>query len=412
MFSHLASGVPVRCFSLTFLGWGVWLTQLARASEPLPLSPERAVALALSNSPDVRDIEAECQRSQAAQARLRAPLYNPSGTVQSTPDGQRYGLSLSQPLVLSPQRRALRAQAIADLEAAEALLHRARLTTAAETRRAYSAASARIAVTVLVEQNLSYMEQLERAASLRHKEGEAALLDVRLARLSRAQATSWLLEAREAETDSLQALSALIGEPITADAIVADPLSAAPPPDNQAPQQRSDVRAAAAALRSAEARFTATRAAAVPPLSVGAFVEQEDGELFIGPAVSWTLPTFERNQEDRAMTAASQRTAQAQLLVRGAQAETELTTNAARLAEADRLTESLGDDLAEEAEAALASIQLGYQSGQNDLLTTVLFQTQVIEGQASLIELSEQVADARLAWMLAAEDSTLLRETP
>ena len=402
----------MRCSSLIFLGWGVWLTPLARASEPLPLSPERAVALAISNSPSVRDIEAERLRSQAAQARLRAPLYNPSGSAQSTPDGQRYGLSLSQPVAISAQRRALRAQAAADLEAAEALLHRARLTTAAETRRAYSAASARIAVTALVEQNLAYMEQLEHAAVLRHQEGEAALLDVRLARLSRAQATSWLLEARAAETESLQLLSALIGEPTVADAIVSDPLSAAPPPDRQTPQQRSDVLAAAAALRSAEARFTATRAAAVPPLSVGAFVEQEDGELFIGPTVSWTLPTFERNQEDRALTAASQKTAQARLLVREAQAETEVTTNAARLEEASQLTESLGDDLTQEAEAALASIQLGYQSGENDLLTTVLFQTQVIEGQAALIGLSEQLADARLAWMLATEDNTLLGETP
>lgn len=402
----------MRCFSLALLGWGVWLTPLAQASEPRSLSPERAVALALSNSPDVRKIEAERQRSQAAQARLRAPLYNPSAAAQGTPDGQRYGLSLSQPLALSPQRSALRAQASADLEAAEALLRRARLTAAAEARSAYSAASARIAVTALVEQNLSAMAQLERAAALRHQEGEAALLDVRLARLSRAQATAWLLEARAAEAESLQALSALIGEPVAAEAIASDPLSAAPLPDRQAAPQRSDVRAASAALQSAEAQLTATRAAAIPPLSVGAFVEREDGALFVGPTVSWTLPAFERRQEDRALSSAAQQTAQARLKVREAQAETEVATSAARLDEASQLTASLGGDLAEEATAALDSIQLGYRSGQNDLLTTVLFQARVIEGQAALISLSEQVADARLAWMLATEDSTLLGEMP
>ena len=143
-------------------------------------------------------------------------------------------------------------------------------------------------------------------------------------------------------------------------------------------------------------------------MSVGVFLEQEDGATFAGPSVSWTLPVFERNQAGRAAADGSVGVAEAELNALNALAETERTTTTARHEEADALLTELGADLVEEAREALEGISISYRSGHTDLLSTLVLQSEVVEGQVALITLRGQLADARLDLLLATEDDALL----
>ena len=396
-------------FTLPFLGWGVvLLSQPVLADDAPLLTSEDAVALALSSNPDLRTAEAALQRARAERARTGRPLENPTLSAQGSTDRQRLGIALSQPISITGERAALRRQAGAALSAAEARLYRTQLEVAVEARAAYVDATVRAAVVEVAQISVRNAEQLEDAARQKLEEGAASLLDLRLARLSRAKAISWYLDARAAEAQTLQELAAIVGQQVSADALEADPLRAAPQPQVGAAEQRSDVLAAQAELQAAELGIAAQRAAALAPLSVGVFVDQEDSELFVGPSLSWTLPLSARNQVGRVEAEGAMRSAAAALQATGARADVQVQTTAARYTEAESLSRALGDDLADEASEALAGVSLAYQVGHTDLLNTLLLQTEVLEGQVALIELRGQLADARLALLLATEDDVLL----
>ena len=391
-------------FTLPILGAGV-LCQIAIAA---PLSPETAVSMALSTHTQLRTAEAGLQQAQAAHSRAAAPLYNPQISAQAALSQDRLGLSLSQPLSLTGARLWQRQQTSAALDAAQARLERTRLEVAAATRSAYADAAMTASIAGLARDNVALSAQLENAARLRHDEGEASLLDLRLTRLASARASSWVLEASALESQALQLLSAVTGQVIDAGDLIADPLTAAPTPALADPATRSDIVAAQSMLTAAEADLRQQRAATLAPLSVGAFIEQEDGLTFVGPSVSWELPVFARNQEARAAAGGALSVAEAELSMLTARAEAEQTTAAARHEEADTLLTALGADLEDEARAALQGIALAYQSGHTDLLSTLVLQSEVVEGQVALITLRSQVADARLALLLATEDAALL----
>lgn len=389
---------------LPLLGVGM----LCRISVAAPLSPPDAVSMALSLHPRLRTAEAALTEAEAAYARAAAPLYSPAFSARAAVGGERIGLSLAQPISLTGQRRLARQQASADLDAATAQRERARLTVAVSARSAYVEAVVTAAIARLARDSVALSEQLEHAARLRHEEGEASLLDLRLARLSLVRSASWLLEASAQESDALANLSAMIGQSVSAEDLTAAPLTAAPTPGAPPAAPRSDVLAAQARLQAAEQGLRLQRAAALAPLSVGVFASREDAEWFVGPSVGLELPLFSRNQLGQAEAAGALQAAEAAQTTVTARAITEVAAAAARHAEAEAQVTGLGADLSAEAEAALDGIALSYQSGHTDLLSTLLLQSEVMQGQAALITLQGQLADARLDLLLALEDEALL----
>ncbi len=373
-----------------------------------PLSPQDAVSLALSVHPQLRTAEAQLTRAEAAYARAAVPLYNPTLSAQAAVSGDRLGLSLAQPLSLTGQRRIARQQASASLDAATAQRDRARRLVAVEARSAYAEAAVAATLAQLARDSVALSEQLEGAARLRYEEGEASLLDLRLTRLSQVRSASWLLAASEQESAALADLSAMLGLPVAAGDLTADPLAVAPRPAAAAAETRSDVLAAQARLRAAEQGLRQQRAAALAPLSVGVFASQEDAEWFVGPSVGLDLPLFSRNQLGQAEAAGALQVAEADQVAVTARAAAEVATATARYAEAEALLTGLGADLSAEAEEALDGIALSYQSGHTDLLSTLLLQSEVMQGQAALVTLQGQLADARLDLLLALDDDALL----
>jgi outer membrane protein TolC len=333
---------------------------------------------------------------------------NPTLAASRSVGGRRASGSLSQPLSLTGEGAAARDVARADILAAEARLDRARRVAAADVRRSYAETVVRCGQVTVAEDGVAIAARLRDAVGLQHVEGEASLLDLRLARLALVQASARLLDAREAEAQALRSLADKLGDSPTCDQLAPDPLLTAPVARPPHSSDRSDVRAAVASLDAAHAALRRERARAWAPIQVGAFVSVEDDAAFAGPSISLQLPIFDRNQSQQgaAEGAVASRAADHARLV--ARAATEQRTARLRSSEADALQAALGADPLEEAREALVSIEEGYRAGELDLASTVLLQDQVLDGEAATLALLGGIARARLDLLLATDDDRLL----
>jgi len=376
------------------------------------LSPEAAVAAALAVHPDVRAAEAELLLARGLRSESAFLLANPQASAQTTFDGTRTSLGLTQPLSLSGEGWHARRSTSARVDATEAWLLRSRLLVAAETRIAYVDAVVAAGRVRVARDGVELASRMRRAVTRQNEEGEASLLDLRLARLGEVQAAAGLVDAREREAGTLRAMAGRIGMSVASGALVPDPLAVVPRPTRSAPDERSDIAAARAALQAAEAELRLQRAASLPPIGVGAFVEVEDGQTFIGPTLNLEIPLFDRNQAGRASARREVLAAESHVATVAARAHTEVATAGFRVAEADGLSAMLVTDPIAEAHEALASIESGYLAGEIDLPSTVLLQGEVLEGEAAAIELLGQLATARLDLLLATEDPAMLGGAP
>jgi len=399
--------------SLPFPGWVGWILLAALAllsanpaAQATPLTPDDVVQAALS-APEVQEADAAVATARALRGQSTLLLHNPQLNA-SLVAGDRLELDVLQPLSLGGEGLATHRLAARSLESAEATALRTRLEVAAGARLAYADAVVAGRQLAIAASGAQLAERLTAAVQRKHEEGEAALLDLRLARMAEAQAAARLLDARTAQTEALRALSAVTGLVIEGDALLDDPLASAPLVSGGEVAERSDVLAARSALAAAEAERTRQRALSLPVVGVGLALDQDSTETVYGPAVSLSLPLFDRNQSGRAAAKGGVRAASAQLARTESVADTERRTAEVRHQEAEALQGGLGDDLVAEGEAALESVSRGYAAGQLDLIATVLLQAEILEGQTAAISLIGRVAAARIDLMLSTEDNTLL----
>lgn len=378
------------------------------AAAPSLLSVEEAVDLAVDGAPAVRAAEARLLEAQGLRARSALFLQNPSVGAGVSVDGERVEVEALQPVSVTGEGRFAHRAARFEIESAEAALRRARLETAAEVRVAYAAAAAWSRVVELSAEGAELARRLREAVVRQHELGEASLLGVRLARMSEVDVAAEVLDARGEEAEALRALAALVRRPLNGVELATDPLVVAPVPDLREGARRADVIAAQARVEAAQAALSRQRAAVVPPVGIGAFLEKEGEETAFGPAVSVSLPVFDRNQVGRAAALGELARAEAAAEAVVARAQTEQATARERLDEAGALTEALGADLEDEARAALASIEAGYRAGEIDLPTAVLLQAEVLDGLRATIRLRQRLAEARVDLLLALEDPALL----
>jgi len=373
------------------------------------LTPDSAVALALTANAEVRTAEAALMSAKADRSASLLFLNNPKAQAWATPDGSRAEMSAAQPVSLTGEGWHARGAARSSVRSAEAALDRARRVTAAQVRVSY------IDAVVAIEQARVAQEGTELAGRLRYavgrklEAGEASPLDLRLTRLAEARAVTRLLEARQAEVEALRELAELVATQVDAADLLLDADAAAPAvSSSSSAEDRSDVVAAEQALKAARAELTRQRAAVLPPVAVGVGVQVEDGATFIGPRVGVTVPLFDRNQRGTKGAKGDHGVAESQLAAVRARAETEQRTGRDRVDEAERLAEVVGSDTLEEADAALVSVEKGVLSGEIDLTTAVLLQAQILDGEAAMVSLRGLVADARIDLLLALDDDALL----
>lgn len=396
------------------VGWGgaavaiLLHASLALADSPeASLPPDRAVALALTAHPDLRAADAALATARASRSQSAGLLYNPSISGWSSPDGARASLGVSQPISLTGERWHARRGASLRVNSNEATRARTQRMLAARVRQAYVEAIVATGVVDVAHEGTDLASQLSFAVRRKYEEGEASALELRLARLSEVQAATRLLEARRVESAALRRLSALVMEPVSADDLIDDPLLVVPAFTRSDGSARSDVIAAEAALEATRAELRQARARAIPPVSLGAAVQVEDGVPYVGPSVGLTVPVFNRNQAGRAQAGGAVQVAEGRLAALRAQAETERRTSKARLAEAESASDVADADL-DEARAALRSIVAGVLAGEIDLPTAILLQAQVLQGEAAVVTLQGQLALARLDRLLSLDDPALL----
>lgn len=388
----------------------ILLSATAWASDPTnaDLTPDRAVALALTANAELRGAEAALMVAEADRSASLLLLRNPKVQAWVTPDGSRAELSATQPLSFTGEGWHARAVARTSVRSAKAALDRARRVTAARVRLSYIDAVVAIEQTRVAQEGTELAGRLRYAVARKLEQGEASALDLRLARLAEAQAVTRLLGARQVEAEALRMLAELVATPVDVADLLLDPGAAAPAVGSSRSDDRSDVVAAEQALRAARAELARQRAAVLPPVAVGVGVSVEDGTTFIGPRVGVTLPLFDRNQRGTIGAKGDHRVAESQLRTVRARAETEQRTSRTRADEAERLAEVVGSDTMEEAAAALASVEAGVLTGELDLTTAVLLQAQILDGEAAIVSLRGLVADARIDLLLALDNDALI----
>ena len=372
-----------------------------------PLSPDDAVAAALASNPEIARADAEFIAAKGASRQSTLLRENPEIGGAYGVVGGRIDASVAQPLSVSGEGLADHKSQQARAAAAAAAAERARLEVAAETRLAYVGAVVAHQEATLAAQAFDLATRQLTATEARVRAGEAADLDLRLARLDQAKVAGELLAAHSTEAEALATLSALVHRPVTGEDLATDPLAAAPEPRPPSGEERSDVRAARLAVDAADAAVARERAAALPPVTLGAFYEAEGGSVAAGPSLGVTLPLWHQNQTGVAEARGEAGVARAELGAATARAEAEKRT--ADDAHASAVTTMAAvPATSDDAAAALVSIESGVSSGELDLVTTILLRDEVIAGQEGLIDARGQLANSRINLLLATEDEALL----
>lgn len=140
----------------------------------------------------------------------------------------------------------------------------------------------------------------------RHEAGDAALLDVNLARVAASRARTETQAARATLVLHLRDLRVLLALPLEQPLVPSGELrldqSYALSALLAKAAERPDLQALRAGVQAAEAELDFAEALAWPELGLGAIYEREEGRDYILGAVRLTLPIFDRGQYERSET--------------------------------------------------------------------------------------------------------------
>ena len=376
---------------------------LCSAALAAPLSPEEAVSAALRADPAVIAADGAVGAAEGARADATFLRHNPTLGVSASTDGSLMEASLEQPLSLTGEGLAEARSARAALEAARAEADRARLVAAAEARLAWIRAAEAQARLGMAESGLRALARHREAVEARVAEGNSPGIDLRLARLDEAAAAGEVLAARRDARAARAELAARTG--IAGAEAEGDPLLAAPA--SWTAGDRADLVAAGSRIEAAEAALSAERAATLPALGLGAFLERDDGISRFGPALTVELPLWAWNSGGRAEAQRDLSVARAE----SASLEARIEAEQAATGDEDLLAH-LGATPSEDAEAVLAAVDAAWQAGAIDAMEASLLRARALEAQRAWIAARAALAEARITAALAAGSPDLLPASP
>lgn len=383
----------------------VGLVSLVGAAPAQGLSVDDVVLSALNNDPAYLAAEAAVREAEGQLRASTALLNNPTVYVEMSVADPRVGLQVQQPISVTGEGFARRAAAEAQLRAAEAERARAALQCAADARSAWAVAAAAEARLSLTSQGLSQARARREVIEARVQAGDVSELSGRLARLAEVEAASAHIQAQNDATAARVGLARFVAEAATA-SLEGDVLSAAPTSVGRG--ERADLRAAEDRVAAAEATLSAERAAMVPMLSVGAFVEREAGTTFAGPSLQMNVPFWKLNPDGRASAKRALVVAEAEARAVGRVAEAEQSATERALSAATTTREGLVLDPGAEAKAAIAAVDDAEARGELDAATATLLRQQVLDAWGASITLELAYTQAEIAALLAASDVALL----
>jgi len=373
------------------------------------LSVDVMVARAIRMSPTLTELEGRLETARAQLTQSQLLLDNPSVDADWDVADDYSALRITQPFGPPGYRRALRKAARHQIAAEEARLKRARLEVAQQTRLLLIEASIAHQNARLAEENDTLSARLSTIVQAKVTVGEAAVLDLRLARLEEAQALAELLETSQAENDAILLLAQQIQCQVSREQLPNNPAaSVLASSDGTDPGPSILVEAAQSSLAEKESAITQARAQRLPSGGIGAFMESERGARLAGPSLSFVLPVFNRNQVRMAEARAGRDVARAELIQTEVEVASQRQLARRQVALAERARARISGDSMEDAYSALESIEEGYRVGELDLPQTLLLRSQVLKGQQAVLSLQREQLRAHLNLLLAMDSPALL----
>jgi outer membrane protein TolC len=372
-----------------------------------PLSADDVVRTALSRHPDAVASASAVPAAEARRREVGTFLENPEVSVGVAVVGGLGQGTLNQPISVTGEGWHARRAASAGIDAAEGNSRRTDLRVAAEARASYAWAITTRERWELADEAMRQSTRLSEAVEAREAVGEARPLDVRLARMAEAEATELAIGARRDHADALVALGAYAPAAVTAE-LADDPLAVLPIGGGRT--ARSDIAAAEARVREAEASLARERAAVLPHLGVGAFFQQDDlhgdpGDM--GPQLTVGIPLWSRNQAGVGAAKADLAVTRAELDTLRTRVDAEQAVLPEVSGYADQALGRLGD-FERDARDALASIDLAWTSGEIDVSEAVLLRREVLDGWVAALDARQSTVEARLELLLSQDDPNLI----
>jgi NodT family efflux transporter outer membrane factor (OMF) lipoprotein len=351
---------------------------------------------------------------RAARQQQASFIFSPPRDFRST----SYGVSLdvAWEIDLWGRLRNQKSAAAADLQAAAAEYHGARLSLAGQTIKAWFAVVESTRQVELAEETVASYRRTAANVRSRYEAGVRPALDLRLTLVDRANAESFLLLRKQLLDRARRQLEVLIGR-YPAGIVAVDGELSPPPRDIPAGLpadllvRRPDLVAAERRLAAANRRTSASRRALLPRLSLtaaGGATSEELGNLLQGDFTVWSLvgnlvqPLFQggrlRAQVDLSEAIEDQALAAWASTVLVACAEVEIALEAERSLAAQ---ETVLTEAAAQARAAHELAESRYQSGLDDVITLLAAQRSAVTAETRLLEVRRLRLDGRVDLHLA-----------
>lgn len=289
---------------------GLLPTLGAEAQAPPRWTLQQAIESAFAHSPVLQARQAELAEVESGLLTARTYPYNPELALEvadrSSPEGSTTdrGLSLSQELEVSGQRRKRIAVASEEVAAAEADLLREKRLLAFRVESAFVEAVRSRELLSVAETDAALALEVLAFSERRLKHGAATQIEVNLAQASAGRAERSVQRARAAYASARGALAELAGvEPASPPEPVGD--LAFPEGDfpsfeellEAAVENRGDLGSIGRHKQAAEAAIRLALAERWPNLIVGGFLQREEAtDDIFGATVGVSLPLFNRNQ--------------------------------------------------------------------------------------------------------------------
>lgn len=402
-----------------------WLLGVALAA-PVPV--EGVVAAALLHDPALAQAEAALVAAQGARKAERGLLrIDPTVEARLGFGLAQHELSFTQPVSLSGEGLAAVQAADAALRAAEADRDRRRLVVAADARRRLIRAIAADAALARAHEVLRLNADLRAAAEQRLGAGDAAELEVHLARLEEAAAAAEVGAALQRALATREDLAATTGLAPDLE-LPADPMRAAP--EAAAAGPRGDRASAAAAVERADADLRRARAASLPPVEIGAWAQvqnvsaapgpdgvaldpwswSENAAWTVGPKLSLTLPVWSANRAGVARAEGDQGRARSELAAVESRIAAEQAGGALRRQAVAALAQAA--EPTAEAQAALSGVDAALAAGELSVREATLLRARVLDTWGRAANARAQAAELTVELALNEAWTTLLPTIP
>lgn len=377
----------------------------AAHAQERPLTLDRALALARQRAPTVL-----VERARVGEARGRLEgasvlvRYNPlveTGLGRRTSDrGDTVegAVGVTQVFELGGRRGAR-------IRAAEAGVDRATAGADDATRRLLRDVAVAFVRALYAEERLrlatsaeSLAAEIVRITERRQHAGDAATLDVNLARTALGRARA---ERRSAAADheaSLGDLRMLLGlghdEALSLSGDLADRRRYSLPALLARAPERSDLRALAAEEREANAQRSLGRAFVWPDVGLGVRYEREEHANVVLGTVTFTLPFFDHGQGIAAEASARSRRASLELEAGRRVVDLQVRTAFAVYGRRVAAVEELQQDTLALLDETEAMAQRAYETGQMSLAEVLLLRREILETRRSYLDRLLEAAEA------------------